>query len=55
MSKIMKEYILKDIRLNNKDIDIIPEKLIVEYIVSTHKCSKYLAKQITKELTHDRK
>ena len=51
----MKEFIIKEMRLTNKNItDMIP-KVVAEYVQQKYKCSTYLAKQISKELTNDRK
>jgi hypothetical protein len=55
MANVMKEYIIKEMRLTNKNIaDMIP-KVVADYVQQKYKCSNYLAKQIAKELTHDRK
>ena len=51
----MKEYIIKDMKLKNKNVaDMIP-KAVADYVQVKYKCSPYLAKQISKELTNDRK
>jgi hypothetical protein len=55
MANVMKEFIIKEMRLTNKNItDMIP-KVVAEYVQQKYKCSTYLAKQISKELTNDRK
>jgi hypothetical protein len=55
MANVMKEYIIKEMKLTNKNIaDMIP-KVVADYVQKKYKCSTYLAKQIAKELTHDRK
>jgi hypothetical protein len=55
MSNIVKEFIIKEMRLNNKDIAIMIPKTLIKYIKSKYKCSSYLAKKISKELTNERK
>ena len=55
MSKIMKEFIIKEMRLGNKDIAIMLPKAVSGYIRTKYNCSAHLAKEITKELTNDRK
>ena len=55
MANVMKEYIIKEMRLTNKNIaDMIP-KVVADYVQQKYKCSTYLAKQIAKELTNDGK
>jgi hypothetical protein len=52
MANIQKEYIIKEMRLKNKNIaDMIP-KAVEDYVKVKYKCSPYLAKQISKELTN---
>jgi hypothetical protein len=52
MANIQKEYIIKEMRFKNKNIaDIIP-KAVEDYVRAKYKCSPYLAKQISKELTN---
>lgn len=51
----MKEYIIKEMRLKNKDIAIMIPKAVENYIRVKYKCSKYLAKEISKDLTNDGK
>ena len=52
MANIQKEYIIKEMKLKNKNIaDMIP-KAVEGYIKAKYKCSPYLAKQISKELTN---
>lgn len=55
MSKILKEFVIKEMRLKNKDITIMVPKAVAGYIRNKYKCSAHLAREITKELTHDRK
>jgi hypothetical protein len=55
MSKIVKEFIIKEMRLENRDIAIMLPKVVAGYIRNKYKCSAHLAREITKELTHDRK
>jgi hypothetical protein len=51
MANIQKEYIIKEMKLKNKNIkDMIP-KAVEDYIKTKYKCSAYLAKLISKELT----
>ena len=53
MAKVVKEQIIKEMKLKNKNIaDMVP-KAISDYIRAKYKCSGYLARQISKELTHD--
>jgi hypothetical protein len=51
MANILKEHIVKEIRLENKDIEIMSPKIIAGYVMYKYKCSHYLAKQIAKKLT----
>jgi hypothetical protein len=54
MANIQKEYIIKEMKLKNKNIaDMIPQA-VEDYIRAKYKCSKYLARVISKELTNDR-
>jgi hypothetical protein len=53
MSKILKKYILN--KINIKNIADITEQEVEKHIVTVYKCSKHLAKQITKELENERK
>jgi hypothetical protein len=55
MSNIVKEFIIKEMRLNNKDIAIMIPKAVENYVRVKYKCSSYLAKKISKELTNERK
>jgi hypothetical protein len=50
MSKILKKYILDRINITN-----ITDQEVEKHIMTVYKCSKHLAKQITKELENDRK
>jgi len=51
MANIVKEHIVKEIRLENKDIKIMCPKVIAGYVMYKYKCTPYLAKQIAKKLT----
>jgi hypothetical protein len=51
MANIVKEHIVKEIRLENKDIKIMSPKIIAGYVMYKYKCTPYLAKQIAKKLT----
>jgi hypothetical protein len=52
MANIQKEYIIKEMKFKNKNIsDMIP-KAVEDYVRVKYKCSPYLAKQISKELTN---
>lgn len=53
MSKILKKYILD--KINIKNMVDITEQEVENHIMTVYKCSKHLAKQITKELENDRK
>lgn len=55
MAKAIKEQIIKEMREKNKDIAIMIPKAVEGYIKAKYKCSPYLAKQISKELTNDGK
>ena len=55
MANVVVQYIVKEIRLENKDIEIMSPKIIAGYVMYKYKCSPYLAKQIAKQLTNDRK
>ena len=55
MANVMKEYIIKEMKLKNKDIAIMIPRAVEDYVRVKYKCTKYLAKQISKELTHDGK
>ncbi len=53
MANLQKEYIIREMKLKNKNIlDMIP-KAVTSYIKYKYQCSTYLAKQISKELTND--
>lgn len=51
MTNLVKEHIVKEIRLENKDIHIMSPKIIAGYVMYKYKCSPYLAKLIAKTLT----
>ena len=53
MANVVVQYIVKEIRLENKDIEIMSPKIIAGYVMYKYKCSPYLAKQIAKQLTND--
>jgi hypothetical protein len=53
MSKAIQEQIIKEMRAKNKDIAIMIPKAVEGYIKAKYKCSPYLAKKISKELTND--
>jgi len=55
MGKAVKEQIIKEMREKNKDIAIMIPKAVAGYIRAKYKCSPYLAKKISKELTNDGK
>jgi hypothetical protein len=50
MSKIMKAQIIQELRSENKNINEMAASTIETYVMIRYKCSKYLAKQIVKEL-----
>jgi hypothetical protein len=53
MANLKKEYVIREMRLKNKNIaDMVP-RVIEDYVKTKYKCSTYLAKQISKELTND--
>ena len=51
MANVVVEHIVKEIRLENNDIEIMSPKIIAGYVMYKYKCSPYLAKQIAKKLT----
>ena len=53
MLRVVKEQIIKEMREKNKDISNMIPRAVLGYIIAKYKCSVYLAKQITKELTND--
>lgn len=55
MLKAVKEQIIKEMIENNKDIAMMIPKAVSGYIRVKYKCSVYLARQISKELTNERK
>jgi hypothetical protein len=55
MANAVVQHIVKEIRLENKDIKIMSPKIIAGYVMYKYKCSPYLAKQIAKQLTNDGK
>lgn len=55
MANAVKAHIIQEMRLKNKDIGIMIPKAVEGYVKTKYKCSQYLAKQIAKELTNDRK
>jgi hypothetical protein len=59
MSKLQKTFIINIMKPEmGKYIELFPKdafpKLLIEYIQNRFKCTKHIAKQITKELTNDR-
>ena len=55
MANAIKEQIIKEMREQNKDIAIMIPKAVSGYVRAKYKCSAYLARQISKELTNDGK
>jgi hypothetical protein len=55
MLKAVKEQIIKEMRENNKDIAMMIPKAVSGYVRAKYKCSAYVARQISKELTNDGK
>lgn len=55
MANVVVEHIVKEMRQDNKDIEIMSPKIIAGYVMHKYKCSSYLAKQIAKQLTNERK
>lgn len=55
MANLLTEHIVKEIRLENKDIKIMSSRIIAGYVMHKYKCSPYLAKKIAKQLTDDTK
>ena len=52
MANAVVEHIVKEIKLDNKDIEIMSPKIIAGYVMYKYKCSPYLAKQSAKKLTN---
>ena len=52
MANAVVEHIVKEIKLDNKDIEVMSPKIIAGYVMYKYKCSPYLAKQIAKKLTN---
>lgn len=55
MPKVVKEQIITEMKAKNKDIAMMIPKAVEGYIRAKYKCSPYLARQISKELTNDGK
>jgi hypothetical protein len=55
MANLITEHIVREIKLENKDIHVMSPKTIAGYVMHKYKCSPYLAKKIAKQLTDDRK
>ena len=55
MANLITEHIVKEIKLENKDIQIMSPKVVAGYVIHKYKCSPYLAKNIAKKLPDDRK
>jgi lipopolysaccharide biosynthesis glycosyltransferase len=53
MANLKKEYVIRDMKLKNKNILNMLPKAVTNYIKYKYQCSTYLAKQISKELTND--
>jgi lipopolysaccharide biosynthesis glycosyltransferase len=53
MANLKKEYVIKEMKLKNKNILNMLPKAVTSYIKYKYQCSTYLAKQISKELTND--
>jgi hypothetical protein len=54
MANAVVQHIVKEIKLENKDVQIMSPKIIAGYVMHKYKCSPYLAKKIAKQLTDDR-
>jgi len=50
----MRKQIIQELRSENKNLDEMPSSTIETYIIIKYKCSKHLARQITKDLYYDR-
>ncbi len=55
MANVVGDHIVKAIRLEYTDIEVNNPRIIAGYVMYKYKCSPYLAKQIAKQLTNDRK
>ena len=55
MANVVVNHIVEEMRLQNKDIEIMSPRIIAGYVMHKYKCSPYLAKKIAKQLTDDRK
>ena len=51
MANVMKNYIVAQMRKENGNIEHMIPKVVYLHVKKKYKCSSYLAKQITKELT----
>ena len=49
-SSFAKRIIIDDLKKNNKDLNIMPRKLLTKYIMTKYKCSKYYADQVIQEV-----
>ena len=55
MANVVVDHIVKAIKLEYTDIGVNNPRIIAGYVMYKYKCSPYLAKQIAKQLTNDRK
>lgn len=55
MANVIVNHIVEEMKLQNKDIEIMSPRIIAGYVMHKYKCTPYLAKKIAKQLTDDRK
>ena len=55
MANVIVNHIVEEMKLQNKDIEIMSPRIIAGYVMHKYKCTPYLAKKIAKQLTNDRK
>ena len=55
MANLIIEQIVKEMRLENKNIKFFSPRVIAFFVRQKYNCSPYLAKKIAKQLTDDRK
>lgn len=49
-SSFAKRIIIEDLKKNNKDLNIMPHKMLIKYIMTKYKCSKYYADKVIEEV-----
>lgn len=51
MANVIKQYIIAEMRNKFKNIEEMVPKAVYSHVKEKYKCSSYMAKEITKELT----